>query len=50
VSAEMMVEFYKNVLEGQTYSSSLRNAKLKLLEKNTTANPHFWAPFLLIGR
>lgn len=50
VSAELMVEFYENMLEGQSYAASLRNAKLKLLEKNTTANPHFWAPFLLIGR
>lgn len=50
VSANLMVDFYKNVLEGENYSASLREAKLKLLEKEATAAPHFWSPFLLIGR
>lgn len=50
VSAELMVDFYKNVLEGKDYSESLHAAKLELLEDNKTASPHFWSPFLLIGR
>jgi CHAT domain-containing protein len=50
VSANLMVDFYESVLEGKSYSESLRQAKLALLEKESTANPHFWAPYLLIGR
>ena len=50
VSASMMTDFYGNILEGKSYSASLRAAKLKLLEKEETASPHFWSPFLLIGR
>ena len=50
VSANLMVDFYKNVLDGEDYSASLRQAKLKLLENEATATPHFWSPFLLIGR
>ena len=50
VSADLMVDFYQYVLEGEDYSASLRKAKLKLLENEATATPHFWSPFLLIGR
>ena len=50
VSANLMVDFYKSVLEGKDYSASLREAKLKLLDNEATAAPHFWSPFLLIGR
>ena len=50
VSAELMVDFYKNILEGKDYAQSLRQAKLKLLNKERTASPHYWAPYLLIGR
>ncbi|MEM6964720.1 MAG: CHAT domain-containing tetratricopeptide repeat protein, partial [Bacteroidota bacterium] len=50
VSAKLMVNFYSNVLTGKSYSESLRDAKLKLLEKEATASPHFWSPYLLIGR
>jgi len=50
ISATMMKDFYKNTLEGKSYSTSLREAKLQLLEKEETASPHFWSPFLLIGR
>lgn len=50
VSADLMVDFYQYILEGQTYSASLRAAKLNLLKKGETAAPHFWSPYLLIGR
>ena len=50
VNASLMTDFYRGVLEGQGYSRSLRAAKLKLLEKDETAAPHFWSPYLLIGR
>ena len=50
VSADLMVDFYKNILDGKDYSESLREAKLKLLNNEATAAPHFWSPYLLIGR
>lgn len=50
VSAELMVDFYENILSGKTYTASLRQAKLNLLNKEMTAAPHYWAPYLLIGR
>ena len=50
VNAKLMVDFYKNIISGNDYSESLRKAKLKLLKKESTASPHFWAPYLLIGR
>ena len=49
-NAILMVDFYKNIISGKDYVSSLRNAKLRLLNREATASPHFWAPYLLIGR
>lgn len=50
VSAELMVDFYQYVLAGESYTTSLRQAKLNLLKQEATAAPHFWGPYLLIGR
>lgn len=50
VSSTFMVDFYESVLEGENYATSLRRAKLQLLESESTASPHYWSPFLLIGR
>ena len=50
VSAQLMIDFYTQILDGKNYASSLRQAKLKLLENEATASPHFWSPYLLIGR
>lgn len=50
VSAKLMVDFYQEVLEDNNYTASLRQAKLNLLEDPSTAAPHYWSPYLLIGR
>ncbi len=50
VSATFMVKFYQEVLSGKDYAASLRKAKLELLENDATASPHYWSPYLLIGR
>ncbi len=50
VSAQLMVDFYAEVLDGQDYATALRQAKLKLLNQDATAAPHYWSPYLLIGR
>lgn len=48
-TSELMVEFYKQMISGKTYSESLRQAKLKLIGNEITARPRSWAGFLLIG-
>lgn len=50
VSATFMVKFYQEVLSGDSYAASLRKAKLELLDNEATASPHYWSPYLLIGR
>ena len=50
VSSKLMVEFYRNVLTDADYATSLRRAKLAVLEDPRTCSPHFWGPYLLIGR
>ncbi len=50
VSAQLMVDFYQKVLEDKNYAASLREAKLRLLKNPVTAAPHYWSPYLLIGR
>jgi CHAT domain-containing protein len=49
-TAEMMLEFYRNILEGQTYSSALRTAKLKMIKGGKYAYPLEWSPFVLNGQ
>ncbi len=49
-TSELMVEFYKNVLDGKNYSSALRDAKLKLIKDGTYAYPLEWSSFVLIGK
>lgn len=48
-TSELMIEFYKQMLSGKNYSESLRNAKLTLIENESTARPRSWASFVLIG-
>ena len=48
-TSELMIEFYKQMISGKSYSQSLREAKLKLIENQLTARPRSWAGFLLIG-
>ncbi len=51
VSAQLMVDFYQGILEkGQSYSTSLRRAKLEQINHSATASPHYWGAYLLIGR
>lgn len=48
-TSELMVEFYREIIKGNSYSESLRQAKLKLIKDEKTARPRSWAGFLLIG-
>ena len=48
-TSELMIEFYKQMLSGKSYSESLRQAKLNLIKNEITARPRSWASFILIG-
>lgn len=47
-TADLMVEFYNQLLSGHSKAESLRRAKKKLRKNPATANPYFWAPFILV--
>jgi len=50
-SSNLIVDFYQQLLEGQSKSGALREAKLRLLESHTKyAKPYYWAPFVLVGK
>ena len=48
-TSDLMIGFYKNYFETKDYSAALRQTKLDMISDPTTANPRFWAPFVLIG-
>ena len=50
-TAELMTTFYRGFLKrNQSYSESLRKAKLKLLANPVTSSPNIWASFVLASR
>ena len=49
-TSELMIDFYRRVLAGESFSSALRQAKLDLLKNNTSISPSVWASFVLFGR
>jgi CHAT domain-containing protein len=46
---QLMRGFYRHVLEGKSYSTALREAKLEMIRNAATAHPFKWAAFELIG-
>ena len=48
-TADVMVNFYKELGRAQHKAEALRRAKLKLIEQNRYAHPYYWAPFVLTG-
>jgi CHAT domain-containing protein len=46
----LMVEMYRQIAAGKSYSAALREAKLKMIANPETAGPQSWAGFVLIGR
>jgi CHAT domain-containing protein len=46
----LMLNFYKNILDGMDYSSALREAKLDIIDKNLYSNPLEWSSYILVGR
>lgn len=50
-TANLMVAFYQNMLEGKSKAAALREAKLRMIEHEAKyARPYYWAPFVLIGK
>jgi CHAT domain-containing protein/Tfp pilus assembly protein PilF len=46
---DLMIEFYKNILEGKRFSEALREAKLSIIDESPASFPLFWSGFILIG-
>jgi CHAT domain-containing protein len=44
-----MVDFYKHLLDGMSYAQALRQAKLNMIAKASTAAPRSWSSFVLMG-
>jgi len=50
-TANLMIDFYRNRLEGKSKAAALREAKLRMIERHAKyAKPYHWAPFVLIGK
>lgn len=49
-TSRLMVEFYRQISAGKSYSAALREAKLKMITIPETAAPQSWAGFVLIGK
>lgn len=50
-TADLMVDFYDQVLRGVSRAEALREAKRRLMKRQPEyAKPYYWAPFILVGR
>ena len=49
-TSRLMVEFYREISAGKSYSAALRAAKLKMIANPETAAPQSWAGFVLMGK
>lgn len=49
-TSHLMIELYKKILAGKSYSRALREAKLELIKDPYTAFPRYWSGFILVGK
>ncbi|MDO5976243.1 CHAT domain-containing protein [Flavivirga jejuensis] len=51
ISKDIIIEFYRGLDKGLTKSASLREAKLKIIQKyrNTAVSPSYWGALIVIG-
>jgi len=47
-TSKLMVSFYRHFLNGESYESALRHAKLEMIRSRQTSFPFNWAAFLLL--
>ncbi len=45
----LMTNFYRSMLQGNTYAEALTYAKKEMIRSGGYASPYYWAPFVLIG-
>jgi len=49
-----MIEYFEDYMidfeENESFSRAFRNAKLQLIRERTYAHPHYWSPWVLIGK
>ena len=50
VAETFMIDFYRCILAGRSFSESLRDVKLRLISKPATSLPTIWAPYVLTCR
>ena len=48
-SSRLMIDFYKELATGASYTDALRTAKLRMLDEAQSASPRYWASFVLFG-
>lgn len=46
---DFMIDFYRQVLAGQSYSQAMRTSKLAMIRNPATAIPRIWSGYVLIG-
>jgi len=44
-----IVDFYRHLLSGKTYSQALRAVKIKMIQRKETSLPTLWAAYVLMG-
>ncbi|MBC7349480.1 MAG: CHAT domain-containing protein [Candidatus Aminicenantes bacterium] len=47
-SQELMLQFYRSLLDGQSKDEALRQAKLRMMRKGKS-HPYYWAGYILTG-
>jgi CHAT domain-containing protein len=50
VTTQLMQYFYEALLAGQNRAAALQTAMRKLRSESPYTHPHYWAPFVLVGR
>jgi CHAT domain-containing protein len=48
-TSDLMVSFYRHLLQVGDHSAALQLAKLDLIDHSQYFHPYFWAPFVLVG-
>ena len=48
-TAVLMTDFYRSMLQGNSYADAMRLAKQGMIKSGTYSSPYYWAPFVLIG-
>lgn len=48
-ASQLMISFYKNLMQHKSKAEALRQAQLELLKTDYMSHPSFWSPFILVG-